>query len=373
LQPELAGPQWLALAPPELLPAAAKLVAHRRAHGLTAAAQDLTAVYAAFGDGLPVPEAIRAYLAALRPPPPYVVLFGDGSADPRGYLARPGHPATPNLLPPYLAVVDPWAGETASDHRYSLLRGADLIPDTLIGRLPAADLAQAEAMVAKIIRYETVPAVGPAARQTLIASDDADRSGSYPADAAAIAAALPPQFAQTSARLGIDGDRDALAAVIASAWRAGTALQVYVGHASVHQWALENLFHRDQIAALPPTHHPPIVFEASCFTGAFHSPAYTVLDETLLARAAGGAVAGWGPSGLGLGRGHIDLGQGFLRALTAGATLGEATRQGKLDLLAHNPAYADLVETFTLFGDPALRLAVPVDLPQRAVLPLLAR
>ena len=46
--------------------------------------------------------------------PLYVVLVGDGSFDPRQYRAD----SPPTFIPPYLADVDPWAGETAADNRY---------------------------------------------------------------------------------------------------------------------------------------------------------------------------------------------------------------------------------------------------------------
>jgi hypothetical protein len=93
----------------------------------------------------------------------------------------------------------------------------------------------------------------------------------------------------------------------------------------------------------------------TCFTGAFHRPEPT-LDEELVTRPDAGAVAAWGPTGLGASAGHQRLAAGFFRAVfsdTVG-TVGEATLAGKLNLVGA-PVGSDLLDTYVLLGDPALR------------------
>ncbi len=70
-----------------------------------------------------------------------------------------------------------------------------------------------------------------------------------------------------------------------------------------------------------------------------------------------GAVAAWGGTGLGLGAGHHRLSAGFYHAVFADQveTLGEATLAGKL-ILASTGQDLDLLDTYVLLGDPALRL-----------------
>ena len=64
-------------------------------------------------------------------------------------------------------------------------------------------------------------------------------------------------------------------------------------------------------------------------------------------------VAVWGSTGLGLPSGHEELATGFLDTVyRANMTLGQATLAGKINLVGS----FDLVDTFTLLGDPATQL-----------------
>jgi hypothetical protein len=70
-----------------------------------------------------------------------------------------------------------------------------------------------------------------------------------------------------------------------------------------------------------------------------------------------GAVASWSPTGLGVVSGHDCLDRGFFQALFQDGllTLGQATTAGKLNLLASG-SNLDLLDTYLLFGDPALHI-----------------
>ncbi len=122
-------------------------------------------IYDEFSGGQVAAEAIRSFLAYAysnwQPPAPaYVLLLGDGTFDPRGYCASPvpvrnsSPPPNSTLIPPYLAAVDPWLGETAADNRFVALDRGSSLPWLAIGRLPANDAAEAQAMVDKILAYE---------------------------------------------------------------------------------------------------------------------------------------------------------------------------------------------------------------------------
>jgi hypothetical protein len=138
-------------------------------------------------------------------------------------------------------------------------------------------------------------------------------------------------------------------------WNAGALIIQFIGHSSWQQWAVERFFHLDDLPALRNDYRWPVVVEMTCFTGAFHRPEPT-LDEGLLTLNGGGAVAAWGATGLGVGTGHSSLDEGFFRAVFSetDSTVGQATWAGKLSL-ATTGQHFDLLDTFTLFGDPALR------------------
>ena len=156
LQP-VSGADYLILAPAPFMPALADLITLRQSQGLRVAVESLQAIYDAF-DGRPTPDAIHAYLQAAyttwQPRPAYLLLVGDGTFDPKLYRAD----SKATFLPPYLADVDPWMGETAADNRYALLDGGgDILPDLLVGRLPVNTITETQIVVDKIVRYETDP------------------------------------------------------------------------------------------------------------------------------------------------------------------------------------------------------------------------
>lgn len=114
----------------------------------------------------------------------------------------------------------------------------------------------------------------------------------------------------------------------------------------------------------------PIVLEITCLTSAFQQPAYsgTTIDERLVLHPNGGAIATWGPTGLGIAHGHDALQRGFYRALwskpVGTATLGELTLAGYRELFMRGNCCQDTLRTFALLGDPLTRARV---LPLRRV------
>lgn len=354
------GADYIILSPAPFVPALADLIALRRSQGLRVAVEDLQAIYDAF-DGRPTPDAIHAYLqnaySTWNPRPAYLLLVGDGTFDPKLYRAD----SKATLLPPYLADVDPWMGETAADNRYALLDGSDdSLPDLLVGRLSVNTLTETQIVVDKIVAYESDPYPGGWNSRVVFVAGAGDEAGDFAADSQALAAAYirapfsarpiyfaPPSTTVTETQQAIRTD-----------WNAGAGLLLYNGHSSVRQWDAARLFHRDDVAGLRNGGRLPVVLELTCFTGLFHEASGTTLDESLLRAAAGGAVAVWGATGLGVATGHQQLAQGFLAAVfqSQPGTIGAATLAGKLRLVASGASALDLLDTFTLLGDPATPL-----------------
>jgi len=370
------GADYVVISPVDFMPALTSLIALRQSQGLTVTVESAQAIYDAYGSGRPDPAALRAYLAnayatwALRPT--YVLLVGDGTFDPKRYRAD----TPPTIIPPYLADVDPWAGETAADNRYVTVDGADNLPDMLIGRLPVNTLAETQIVVNKIVQYETQPAPGGWNGNVVFAADNPDSAGNFAAQSEILASTFisTPFTAQRIYYTPPPTTATATQQAILNRWNAGAGLVMYTGHASVSQWAVERLFHRDDASSLNNAAKLPVVLEMTCFTGSFQNPAYGTLDELLVRRSNGGAVAAWGATGLGVSTGHADLADGFMRSVfVEGKTnLGLAAFSGKLRLAASNPSSLDLVDTFTLLGDPATSLNIAVG-PTVIDLPLIQR
>ncbi len=403
------GADVIIITHPDFAAPVASLAAYRAAQGWRVVTVDVTAIYDAFGDGRVSAEAIKTFLAHAfaawtAPAPAFVLLVGDGSYDFKNYAGW----GNPNFIPPYLSPVDPrnffpWSAETAADNRYVTLTGDDNFPDMLIGRLPVNSAAEAATVVDKILRYEKTPLPGDWNMRQLFVSDNCDSAGNFYAAAdAALNRLSPPMqgvryyYPQDSGAPCAYNDAllynsiSSLRANFLQAFSAGAGMVTFHGHSSWHQWAggnringgaEESVFHwsanpaENDVARLTNGYRLPVVLEMTCFTGYFQHPEYPTLDESLLRRAGGGAVAVWGATGLGVATGHSQLQAGFYDALITNGerNLGAAVLSGKAKLFA-NGFNQDLLDTFTLLGDPAMTM----DFTERpftefVYLPLVAR
>lgn len=359
------GANYLIITHPDFAGALSPLVGLRQSQGLSTAVVNVLGIYDTWGDGRPDPEAIRTFIAeayaSWNPRPSYVLLVGNGSFDPRRYQSD-----SPTIfIPPYLADVDPWAGETAADNRYVCVDGDDALPDLLIGRLPVETVAETQAVVDKVLAYETNPFPGGWNANVILVADDADAAGNFATSSethAAVYVASPFTNIKRYCTGGSSGqddcptqERDPLRSALLFTWNQGGLLVQFTGHSSWQQWAAEWFFHLDDLVGLHNDRRWPVVVEMTCFTSTFHRPEPT-LDASLVRRSGGGAVATWGPTGLGVGTGHDKLDDGFFQAVFVNPvdTVGQATLMGKM-ALATTGQNLDLLDTFTLLGDPAMR------------------
>jgi hypothetical protein len=393
----------LYIAPAVFHSALAPLVARRRAQGHTVAVVDVQAIYDAWSFGQVTPTAIRDFLryavATWHRAPTAVTLVGDGTSDPLNYTGR----NNTTFIPPYLAMVDPWIGETACETCYAQLDGDnplfDALPDLLLGRLPVKSATELQALVAKIIGYETAPGgmdwrsrVAYVADNYRDAGGNIDGAGDFAVFADQSAALQPPgveiqrlYYDPSPSHFGVPWrEPDAMNAHARTLdlLNDGAGLVNYVGHSHQWQWAVtdpastpSDLLGLYDADTLTNGEHLPILLEMTCLTSAFQTPAYsgTTIDERLLLRLNGGAVAVWGPTGLGVAHGHDALQRGFYTALWAAppmtTSVGALTIAGDLELFTHGGCCQDAIRTFALLGDP-LTLA-RVQPARRTYLPII--
>lgn len=375
------------IAPAELFSALGPLLNLRRAQGYSVALVDVRTIYDGWSYGQVNPQAIRAFLQyavnTWSPAPQAVTLVGDGTSDPFDYTRRGANNV--NLIPPYLAMVDPWLGETACDMCYAQLDGdeptSDKLPDIWFGRLPVKNAAELQSVVNKIVGYETAPAGGAWRGRMLFLADDQDSGGDFAAQAEASIAVQPSQIAVSRVFFGSDSGQIASASAARSiALRelsAGAAVVSYVGHAHQQQWAVTALseqnnwlLHRSDVPGLANGARLPVVVSLTCLSSAFQWPSFVgaTVDETLLLTPGGGAVAVWGPTGLGISYGHDKLQQGFYEALWAPAppargveravALGALTANGVDTLFSESVCCQEAIYSYVLLGDPLTRLRV---------------
>jgi hypothetical protein len=388
------------------LAAAQPLVDLRNAQGLGALSIDVQDVYDEFNFGVLSPEAIRAFLghasAAWQVSPTYVVLLGDGTLDYLDHLGNGWH----NFVPVYLAAVEPALGgaaisETASDSQLACVAGNDNLPDLLLGRLPVSSVAETQAVVAKVVQYESSPVSGWWNRRALFVADNEDIGGDFPDRSDALYARYEwDGFSPRRVYLTVEadesheydprdaGDWESARTAIHGGIRSGQLLVTYFGHSSWSQWAVSEwwdpgweppnrLLHRDEVPGLQNGGRLPVVLDMTCFTAAFQRYEYASLDERLVVEPLGGAVAAWGPTGSGYIDGHYSLAQGFLDVVLgddADKTLGSATAAGRNELFAQDEFFHHMIDSLALLGDPAMTLNVEfTEADHHIYLPFVAR
>ncbi len=351
--PQITGADYVAVGPGLLLAAAQPLLDWRSQNGLQVLPVPLAAVYDRFSHGFPEPEAIQSLMRhaaqAWDPAPAYLLLLGDGSYDPQGHLA----PAEANQLPTFL-VDTVYGGETGSDVPFGQVDD-DLWPEIAVGRLPARSPAQVAMAVEKILAYEQNLPEGDWQQRILAVADG--QSASFRRDA--------QHFLD---QFGADYHTDLIAPAagaegasqeVRRQWEAGSLLVAYFGHGSVTQWGKDNLFTNEDIAGLGNGDRLPVVVNMTCLTGLFTHPELDSLAEALLWEPEGGAVAVLAPTSLTLPNDQSFLSSALVEALQADpdATLGEISLAARRQISLDSPGGRDVMLTFLLFGDPALRLA----------------
>lgn len=348
--PEM-GADWVAVGPPDLLEALQPLMDWREQQGLKTLAVPVEAVYDQFNAGLPEPQAVQAWLrwAAENwdPAPRFVLLVGDGSYDPRGYLATP----EANRLPTFL-VETVYGGETASDVPFTQL-DEDQQPDVALGRIPARRPEQMAVLVQKILAFEQ-SGKGEPWRQRVLAVADGQEPA-FRADAQSFLDLFPDPFqadlfAPPPGAEGANGE-------IRQLLDTGAGLVAYFGHGSVNMWGKDSLFTTEDASALENGAQTPVMLHMTCLNGLFTHPKVESLAETLLWQPDGGAVAVLAPTSLTLPGDQTFLWKPLVESLLSeDLTLGEALLQARRNVPVQGPGTLDVMQTFLLFGDPALTL-----------------
>lgn len=359
------GADAVIVTPAGLRHAAERLANWHRAHGRRALVVDIQDVYDEFNEGIYHPKAVPALLKwAVQhwtgPAPAFLTLVGDGHWNFKGYNPAVYLPL-PNPIPPYLAWVDPWQGEVPADALYGDLDG-DMVPEVAVGRLAVNTLAEAEVVVDKIINYDETLRSAPWQRQAVFVSDNADSAGNFPLVSDEIIAGYLPADLQVQ-RIYLPSsaaaDVTATRAAISQTLQTGAWMVQYTGHGAPERWAAENIWRNTDAAGLSNGTKLPVVMTFNCLDGYFAYPqtARFSVAEMMQRQAGGGSLAAISPSGLGLTTDQQNFRKILMRVIFTDHVreLGTALTQTRREYTKlYGSGY--LVQTMTLFGDPALRL-----------------
>jgi len=375
------GADYIIITPHDFITGAQTLADYRAAQGLRTKVVDLDEVFNQFTDGLYHPIAIKAFLKYAyfnwqSPAPAYVLLVGDGHWIFKNYnITNYGSPAyAPIYMPPYLVWVDPWQGEVDSSSLLAAVAGDDILPDLAIGRLPVNSAEEMNIVVSKTLAYEQAAPQDWQRRLMFVADNTPDAAGDFVAmSEQAINQYAPKSYAidriyQNNFQCPDSSYlTDTLRwcskvnyAITSTLNQTGALLVNYVGHGSTSRWSGEQILVNANVPTFDNLDRLPIILSLTCLDGYWSHPDVahnSSLMETLLRAPKGGDVASFSPTGLGVATGHDVLQRGFYAAaFTDGVQrFGAATLAAKAELFAAGYDL-DLVSTFTLFGDPALRL-----------------
>ena len=386
------GYDYLIISHRNLIDAVRHLAEFHRERGLKVALLDVDDVFDQFSDGIVHPAGIRDLIAwgeaHWKVKPRYVLLVGTASFDLRhaanpAYNESQGDPRTGVVkvkrtdtaalakephegdIPPDRNLIPTWQsptpeGQAASDNRFVALKDGDFHPSIAIGRLPLVTPDEVAAVVKKTIDYAKQPAPGAwRSRVMFIANEDEF----FKKSSDRIADDLERQ-GFTPVKIYADAkEKDNLAhqASIVSDLDEGDLLVHFIGHGGRFIWRSgppdfkknHDLFTLEHVSSLRNAGRLPMVLSMTCYSGSFDNPNSDTISERFLREPDKGAVAVFSASWRNAPAPEYSKVL-IEELLKPGQTIGDA-------IVAAKRKQADrvLIETYNLFGDPAIVLDRP--------------
>jgi len=305
---------------------------------------DVEHIYDEFSYGDKTPQAVKDFLAYAKgnwkKAPRYVLLVGDASLDPKNYLGYGDSDYVPTKL------LDTQLMETASDVWLADFNG-DGVEELALGRLPVRTTQEAAAMINKIVSYDRAPG----SESMLLVADRTD-GYDFESNNAVLRSLIPADLKVVEIDRGSLDDATAKSQLLEAVNR-GQKIVNYTGHGSVDNWKGQLLTNEDALG-LTNGNGLSLFITMTCLNGYYQDPVLDGLAESLMKASHGGAVGVWASSGMTVPGNQAVLNQQLYRLLfdrTVNASLGDLTMRAKSAIL--DP---DIRRTWTLFGDPSMKL-----------------
>ena len=334
-------------------------------------------IYNEFSSGVQDVSAIRDFLRFLYKKPnsklKYVLLFGDGSYDPKNRVIDntnfiPTYQSLNSTHPIYSYVTDDYFG-LLDDNEGEFVN--DLV-DIGIGRFPVSTISEANLLVDKVENYYSKESFGSWRNNIAFIADDGDANDGnthmWQADSLAniiadsyrninISKIYLDNYLQESTPGGPRSEETNNA--INNRIDKGALLINYSGHGGPLGWTAERILELDQINAWDNSNKLPLFMTATCKFSYFDNPEQTSAGEYVLLNPNGGAIALLSTTRLVYAAPNYNLNTKFINSLFEKNSgdfprLGDVFKQTKV--LSGNSLNN---RNFTLLGDPALRLAYP--------------
>lgn len=366
---------------------AERLAAHRRTHSnMTVTTVDVNEIYNEFGSGQPDITAIRNFCKMLYDRATsnnnftHLLLFGIGSFD---YLSLgPNRTADNNisLIPVYQTTesIHPLETYTTDDY-FALLDPNEIVTyngtslDIAVGRLPAANLAEATILVDKIIAYDTDPKfLAPWKNELCFVADDEDTDQHFRDAESVVRRAEEQDSTYNVDKIYLDaykqistsgGNRypDVQNAINKALYK-GNFIIHFLGHGSDDGWTQERVFTSTEMKALSNHAKLPLFITATCSFAPHDDPSIISAGELLLHNPNGGAVSLFTTVRVVFADANERLVNHTLNVIFDQKPDGSYYTTGEVMQMAKNDAAIappDNSRKFALLGDPTMTLAYP--------------
>ena len=354
------------------------LAVFRRSQGLSVMVVDVEEVYDQFNHGIFNPIAIQkflrhAYTHWRAPKPTYVLLVGDAHYDYKGAIVKRYQEVLNrdyDLHPIYVPTFHGWApasGETAMDHHFVTISGDDSLPDMFIGRLPVQSPRELRDMVKKIINYEVKRQPGLwQGRLMQVADNEVNNVGDDIFERASqqlIEEYIPVGYDTRKVYLRQIGNPERTNQAILTTIDEGVLVVEYSGHGGTQTWADEGIFRIADAEGLGNV-HLPFIITTTCLNGQFDQPlqfGQRSLSEQFLMGSAG-AIGVLSATRLTYATVNAEFDKNLFTSIftVKPPTLGAIIADAKTQFMITAPQlWIPGITQYTLFGDPATRLAVP--------------
>ena len=354
---------------------------HREKDGMLIEVVAVNQIYNEFSTGTPDPSGIRDFIRMVYRRSAgnlkYVTLFGRASFDYRDInenhlnlvpcfemKEKPNHEIS-FCTDDYFALMDDMEGDSCKGH-----------VDLGVGRIPVTTPEEAEIAIAKIKHYCDLAAThGDWRTDHLFISDDDDSNYiSNNEEYDTIINRLCPSMNRNRIYCGAyqkvstsSGYRyPQVTADILDRIDDGLLTMTYTGHGGVVALADERIFGTTEIGTLTNYDRMPFVFTATCEFSKYDNPLLISAGEQLFLNPNGGAIAMLTTCRPTYGINNVKLGRCLARTLYnrdadgKPLRLGDAIRMAKANNANFsNTSSVSLNISHVLFGDPALRLALP--------------
>ncbi|MEE8207238.1 MAG: C25 family cysteine peptidase, partial [Nitrospinaceae bacterium] len=335
---------------------------------------DIQLLYDEFSGGNPDPMAIRSFVKWtqdhwLDPKPIYLLIMGDADYDYRNLTG-----ASDIKIPTIEVGI---AGSYATDDRLATVNGP--IPSLAMGRFPAQTPAEAQAFVAKTIEFEVNPELGPWRRRVLLVADDAARpedsiaelyiGKSHTFNSELLSSIIPEsieihklymmEYPEVSDATSFGVSKPQATAALFEYLTNGMSIVNYIGHGSAHQWAQERLLFQDRdLGSIETGAKLPLWIAGTCSWGHFDDVELESFSEELIRFPRGGASSIITTSRPITVTSNQFYEEQLFSAIFPQNQVTTATI-GQILLSVKNGNREG--EFFHLFGDPAMKLSLPVN------------